>query len=78
MASFTVEQPGTYRVGLSEPVWIDVVVDGAPAATLRFGPGPACSGIRKAVSFGLRAGSHVLEISGATIAEAGVLIERLP
>lgn len=77
MASFTVEQPGTYRVGLSEPVWVDVARDGKPAATVRFGPGPACSGIRKAVSFALRPGAHVLEISGSTIPEAGVLVERV-
>jgi hypothetical protein len=78
MASFTVEQAGTYRVGLSEPVWVDVVQDGKPAATVRFGAGPACSGIRKAVSFQLAAGRHVIEISGGTTAEAGVIVERLP
>lgn len=78
MASFTVEQAGTYRVGISEPVWVDIVEDGKPAETVRFGQGPACSGIRKAVSFALRPGPHVLEISGGTIAEAGVLVERLP
>ena len=78
MASFTVEQAGTYRVGLSEPVWVDVVRDGKPVETVRFGPGPACSGIRKAVSFELRPGQHVIEISGGTTAEAGVIVERLP
>jgi hypothetical protein len=78
MASFTVEQAGTYRVGLSEPVWVDVVQDGKPAETVRFGPGPACSGIRKAVSFDLRQGMHVLEVSGGTLPETGVLVERLP
>ncbi len=78
MNSFTVEQAGTYRVGLSEPVWVDVVRDGKPAETVRFGPGPACSGIRKAVSFELEPGPHVLEISGGTTAETGVIVERLP
>jgi hypothetical protein len=78
MASFTVEQAGTYRVGLSEPVWVDVVQGGKPAETVRFGPGPACSGIRKAVAFELTPGQHVIEISGGTTAEAGVIVERLP
>lgn len=78
MASFTIEEAGTYRVGLSEPVWVDVVQDGKPAETVRFGPGPACSGIRKAVSFALRPGPHVIEISGGTTAEAGVIVERIP
>ena len=78
MASLTVEQAGTYRVGLSEPVWVDVVLDGKPAETVRFGPGPACSGIRKAVSFVLLPGRHVLEISGSTLPQTGVVVERLP
>ncbi|HEY6814847.1 MAG TPA: homogentisate 1,2-dioxygenase [Croceibacterium sp.] len=78
MASFAVEQAGTYRVGLSEPVWVDVVYDGKPAETVRFGPGPACSGIRKAVSFALEPGPHAIEISGGTTAGVRVLVERLP
>lgn len=78
MASVAAEQAGTYRVGLSEPVWVDVVQDGKPAETVRFGPGPACSGIRKAVSFALGRGLHVIEISGGTVAEAGLIVERLP
>lgn len=78
LASFTVAHAGTYRVGLSEPVWVDVVDRGKPAESLRFGPGPECSGIRKAVSFALRPGAYVLEISGGAVAEVGVLVERLP
>jgi hypothetical protein len=78
MASFTVEQAGTYRVGLSEPVWVDVVEGGKPTEAVRFGPGPACSGIRKTVSFALEPGIHIIEISGSTTDEAGVLVERLP
>jgi hypothetical protein len=77
LASFTVEQAGTYRVGLNEPVWVDIASGGTPAEAVRFGPGPACSGIRKAVSFELRPGPHVLEISGGVVPETGVLIERL-
>lgn len=78
MASFSVEQAGTYRVGLSESVWVDVAQDGKPAETVSFGPGPACSGIRKAVSFDLRPGPHVLEISGGATAQTGVIVELLP
>jgi uncharacterized protein YuzE len=78
MASFTVAQAGTYRIGLAEPVWIDVVQNGKPAEAVRFGPGPACSGIRKAVSFDLAPGPHVLEISGGTVPEVAVLVEPLP
>jgi hypothetical protein len=77
MASFTVDHTGTYRVALSEPVWVDVAQDGKPAATVHFGPGPACSGIRKAVSFELRPGLYVLEVSGGLVAKVGVFVELL-
>lgn len=60
---------------MSGPVWVDVAQDGKPAETVRFGPGPACSGIRKAVVFDLEAGEHVLELSGGTENTVGVLIE---
>lgn len=75
IATFTVTEPGLYRVGLSEPVWVDVVANGVPAASVKFGPGPACSGILKAVSFRLEAGEHVLEMSGGTEPALGVVIE---
>lgn len=77
LASFSIARAGTYRVGLSEPVWVDVAQDGKPAETVRFGPGPACSGIRKAVVFDLEAGEHVLELSGGTENTVGVLIESV-
>ena len=75
IAAFTVTEPGLYRVGLSAPLWVDVVENGKPAASVKFGPGPECSGIRKAVSFRLAAGEHVLEMSGGTEAGLGVVIE---
>jgi hypothetical protein len=75
LAAFSIERAGAYRVGLSEPVWVDVAQDGKPAETVRFGPGPACSGIRKAVVFDLETGEHVLELSGGTENTVGVLIE---
>jgi hypothetical protein len=77
VAAFTVTEPGLYRVGLSEPVWVDVVANGVPAESVKFGPGPECSGIRKAVSFRLSAGEHVLEMSGGTEPGLGVVIERV-
>jgi hypothetical protein len=78
MASFTVERAGAYSVGLSEPIWIDVVEDGKAAQSIRFGPGAACSGIRKAVTFNLAAGEHELELSGSTVPEVAVVITPVP
>lgn len=78
LASFTAERAGTYRVGLEESSWVDVAENGRPVEAGRFGPGPACSGIRKAVEFTLLPGPHVLELSGNEDAVLGVLIELLP
>lgn len=76
LASFTIEQAGIYSVGLSQPIWVDVARNGKPAEAIRFGPGPACSGIRKAVAFELRPGPHILELSGSTEREVGILVAR--
>lgn len=78
---FVVPEDGAYRVALGHRAWIDV----APAAGAgqgRFVPssahgrGPACSSIRKMVTFQLRAGEHVLQISGAAEASMPILITR--
>lgn len=78
MASFTVDRAGAYSVGLSEPIWVDVVQDGKPAEAIRFGPGKVCSRIRKAVTFNLAPGAYVLELSGSTVPEASVVITPAP
>lgn len=78
LASFSVDRAGVYSVGLSEPIWVDVVRDGKPVEAVHFGPAPACSGIRKAVAFELAAGRHVLELSGSTVPEVGVTITQVP
>ena len=77
LAALTIERAGTYRVGLEKSAWVDVSANGKPAEAGRFGPGPACSGIRKAVEFHLEAGPHVLELSGNLDPELGVLVERV-
>lgn len=77
LAAFTITRAGRYMVGLDKPAWIDVVRDGAAAPTIGHGRAPACSGIRKQVSFALEPGDHVLEISGNLDAEIGVVIVPL-
>lgn len=78
MASFSIEGAGIYSVGLSESIWVDVEQDGRPVEAVHFGPGSACSGIRKTVSFELAPGTHVIELSGSTVPEVGVLITPVP
>jgi hypothetical protein len=78
LASFFIEEAGPYSVGLSEPIWIDVARGGRAADPVRFGPGSPCSGIRKAVTFDLAPGEYVLELSGSTVPDVGVLITPVP
>ncbi|MBO9519252.1 MAG: homogentisate 1,2-dioxygenase [Porphyrobacter sp.] len=76
MARFTVTEPGLYQVGLGSPAWVDVVRDGKAQPTVAFGHGPACTGIRKVVSFQLQPGDYALEISGSEGADIRVIVGK--
>jgi hypothetical protein len=76
LLAFTVAEPGTYRVALSTPAWIEVVRDGKTIAPGSFGPGPECTSIRKIVEFPLTAGAHVLEIAANAENTVNVLVVR--
>lgn len=78
MARFDVAEAGTYRVGLDEPVWVDIVRAGEPAEAVIFGRGPECSGLRKVVGFKLAPGSYTIELSGNIERDIRVLVEPLP
>lgn len=77
IASFVVETAGTYRVGVDEPVWVDVVHDGKAEEPISFGRTAECSGMRKQVTFELARGEYVLELSGNLDDEIGVVVTRL-
>ncbi|MCW2395330.1 MULTISPECIES: homogentisate 1,2-dioxygenase [unclassified Sphingobium] len=63
--AFDAPRDGVYRVALGAAAWVDMVTDGARVPSLTHGHGPACSGIRKIVDFRLKAGRHILQISGS-------------
>lgn len=63
-ARFSVATAGRYGVGLGAGAWVDVTRDGRPTPAVAFGPGPACTAVRKVVAFDLVPGDYVLEISG--------------
>lgn len=66
LARFHVERGGAYVVGQGGFAWVDVVRDGKALSTVAFGHGPACTGIRKVVTFDLVPGDYVLEVSGSS------------
>jgi hypothetical protein len=74
LAAFRVERAGRYGVGVSAGVWIDITRDGKPSATALFGPGPACSPVRKVVAFDLVPGDYVLEISGSETPDVRLMV----
>lgn len=71
-----VQAAGDYQVSLGERAWLEVVRDGAALKPARFGPGPACSGLRKTVTFALTPGRYVLEIVGADAAVLPLMVTR--
>ena len=78
LLSFTVKEPGTYRIALGAGAWIDVVRGGKAAESAAHGHGPECSGIRKMVDFVLSPGIYLLQIGANGSADLPVLVQRLP
>ena len=65
---------GNYRVGLSSGAWIDVLQDGKPVTSTAHGHGEGC--VRKAVTFPLKAGRTVIQISGNREADLRLMAWR--
>ncbi len=74
LAKFTVTRAGRYSVAMSRAAWVDVSREGLPTEAAEFGPGPACTPLRKIVSFDLQTGDYVLELSGNATADIHVMI----
>ena len=72
--SFSVNKPGTYRIALGVAAWIDIVRNGRVIASTTHAHGPACSTIRKIVSFPLVTGRYQVQLSGAKETTARILI----
>lgn len=69
-----IPKPGTYRVTLSAPAWIDVVQNGQAVKSTAFSSASGCAGIAKSVKFDLAAVPFVVELSGATAREVTFVV----
>ena len=79
LAAFDTSAPGTYRVSLDVPFWIDVVANGQLVASKDFQGARGCNAPHKIVAYELPAAKHlVLQFSGATSASVRVAITRVP
>ena len=76
MLAVDVREAGTYQVALSAGAWLDMVQDGAAVASAAHDHGAECAGLRKMVSFPLKPGRHVIQISGNKEATIRVLVSR--
>ena len=67
--------PGSYRISIDGPYWIDMLSHGALIAPKDYASAPGCAGPRKIVIFELPArGSYVLQLSDADQRSARVAI----
>lgn len=74
-----IAEAGNYRVASSAAPWMDVFAAGstAPAKTVRFGHGPACTGIGKMVEFALQPGDYLLQFSESLTADPELMVVKL-
>jgi hypothetical protein len=76
MLAVDVREAGTYQVALSAGAWLDMVQDGAAVASTAHEHGAECSGLRKMVSFPLKPGRHVIQLSGNKEDTIRVVVSR--
>jgi hypothetical protein len=74
-----ITEAGNYRVASSAAPWMDVFTAGGstPTKTLRFGHGPACTGIGKMVEFALTPGDYLLQFSEGLTADPELMVVKL-
>ena len=77
LVSFTVALPGTYRIGIDAPVWIEVGTPGRAIESAAHGHGEECSPVRKMVDYTLARGTYTLQLSAAPSPVTTVAVARL-
>jgi len=76
MVVVDVREAGSYQVALSAGAWLDMVQDGSAVTFARHEHGAECSGLRKMVSFPLKPGRHVIQLSGNKDDTIQVVVSR--
>jgi hypothetical protein len=79
LGRLTVDTPGTYRISLDQPVWLDVVLNDTLLRSRDFQGRPGCNAPHKIVEFVLPARVALqLQFSGATRPIVRVTVTRSP
>ncbi|USQ96378.1 homogentisate 1,2-dioxygenase [Caulobacter sp. RL271] len=76
--SLTIDKPGAYVIALGTGAWIDVLKDGAAARSTAHGRGPACTTLRKMVTFDLMPGAYVVQISANAETSLPIMVAAKP
>lgn len=74
LVAVTIPAAGHYRVGLSSGAWIDVLQNDKPVTSTIHGHGEGC--VRKAVTFPLKVGTVVIQLSGNREADVRLMVWR--
>lgn len=69
---------GTYTIALGTGAWIDVLKGDAAQRSTGHGRGPACTTLRKMVSFDLQPGRYVVQISANAEANLPIMVAAKP
>ena len=77
---FAVDIPtaGSYVIALGTGAWIDLLKGDAAQRSVAHGRGPACSSVRKMVTFDLQPGRYVVQISANADAALPILVAAKP
>lgn len=77
---FAIDVPavGSYVIALGTGAWIDVLKGDAAQRSTGHGRGPACTTVRKMVSFGLQPGRYVVQISANAEASLPIMVAAKP
>lgn len=73
-----IERGGVYEISLGGPAWVDVVRDGVAVASQSHRHGPACSGIRKIVTFSLQPGLYEVRFSRSPAPAVQAMVAPVP
>lgn len=76
LVPFEVAEDATYRVAVSDRIWIDIAAGNDLIKSSAHMHGPPCSGIAKVVDFPLKRGRYALHLTGISAPSVKVLIAR--
>jgi hypothetical protein len=65
---------GTYRIPLSGGGWVDVFQGGRDVKSSAFSGATGCGGVRKSVKFELSAAPFIIEVTGTTARDIGIVV----